>query len=69
MTHIETYRVYEWQVLPFGTTYNPHCTIYAIQKHVQDHRQDNEDETVLDSFYVNIGRPYPNEAKGCQGQF
>ncbi len=31
--------VSEWQVLPFGTTCSPCCAIYALQKHVSDHRQ------------------------------
>lgn len=46
--------VYEWQVLCFGTTCSPCCAIYAVQKHVQDHCEGNEDvvETVLESFYV-----------------
>ncbi len=28
----------EWQVLPFGTTCSPCCTIYALQHHAQEHR-------------------------------
>lgn len=35
--------VYEWQVLPFGTTYSPCCAIFALQKHVPDHSQPGED--------------------------
>lgn len=47
--------VYEWHVLPFGTTSSPCCAIYALQKHVQDHTEQNADvvETVTQSFYVN----------------
>ncbi|XP_051246563.1 uncharacterized protein LOC127357957 [Dicentrarchus labrax] len=30
-------RVFEWQVLPFGTTCSPCCATYALQRHVTDH--------------------------------
>ncbi|GAA6078799.1 uncharacterized protein LOC109203285 isoform X1 [Tachysurus ichikawai] len=44
----------EWRVLPFGTTCNPSCAIYALQRHVIDHRETNEEvvDSVLHSFYV-----------------
>lgn len=35
--------VYEWQVLPFGTTCSPCCAMFASQKHVFDHSQLEED--------------------------
>ncbi|XP_019218180.1 uncharacterized protein LOC109203254 [Oreochromis niloticus] len=46
--------VYEWQVLPFGTTCSPCCATYALQRHVRDNRQGNEDilDTVERAFYV-----------------
>ncbi|KAK7930869.1 hypothetical protein WMY93_007264 [Mugilogobius chulae] len=48
--------VYEWQVLPFGTTSSPCCAIYAVQRHVRDHQPGYEDvlSSVLESFYVDI---------------
>lgn len=46
--------VYEWQVLPFGTTCSPCCAIYALQKHARDLPEDCEDikESVTKAFYV-----------------
>ncbi|KAL4008256.1 hypothetical protein ACER0C_002108 [Sarotherodon galilaeus] len=46
--------MYEWQVLPFGTTCSPCCATYALQRHVRDNRQGNEDilDTVEKAFYV-----------------
>lgn len=45
--------VFEWQVLPFGTTCSPCCAVYARQKHVIDHTQLEKDvrHSVLKSFY------------------
>lgn len=31
--------VYEWQVLPFGTTCSPCCATFALQRHTRDHSQ------------------------------
>ncbi len=46
--------IYEWSVLPFGTTCSPCCAIYALQRHVMDHREGNEEvvDSVLKSYYV-----------------
>lgn len=46
--------VYEWHVLPFGTTCSPCCAIFALQKHVLDNSQPGDDirHSVLKSFYV-----------------
>lgn len=46
--------VYEWQVLPFGTTCSPCCATYALQRHVHDNTQPEEEvRSVIDqSFYV-----------------
>lgn len=46
--------VFEWHVLPFGTTCSPCCAVYALQQHVLDHSQPGEDvrHSVLRSFYV-----------------
>ncbi|KAL0203752.1 hypothetical protein M9458_001770, partial [Cirrhinus mrigala] len=47
-------QVYEWQVLPFGTTCSPCCATFALQKHVIDHSQPGEDvrESIEKYFYV-----------------
>lgn len=46
--------VYEWQVLPFGTTCSPCCATYALQRHVHDNTQPEEEvRAVIDqAFYV-----------------
>ncbi|XP_073721977.1 uncharacterized protein [Misgurnus anguillicaudatus] len=46
--------VYQWQVLPFGTTCSPCCATYALKKHVIDHSQPGDPvrEVIEKSFYV-----------------
>lgn len=59
--------IYEWQVLPFGTTCSPCCAIYALQNHAQGHKDDMADlvNIVEHSFYVDNclhSTPTANEA-------
>ncbi|XP_046577406.1 uncharacterized protein LOC124285249 [Haliotis rubra] len=46
--------VYEWQVLPFGTTCSPCCTSCALLKHAAENQTGNEEvfKSVSESFYV-----------------
>ncbi|XP_039534154.1 uncharacterized protein LOC120483252 [Pimephales promelas] len=46
--------IYEWQVLPFGTTCSPCCAIYALQLHAQEHQDAMAGlaDIVDNSFYV-----------------
>lgn len=46
--------VYEWQVLPFGTTCSPCCATYKLRRHVADHCQPGDDVCVAieQCFYV-----------------
>jgi hypothetical protein len=46
--------IYEWQVLPFGTTCSPCCAIYALQFHAQEHQDTMAGlaDIVENSFYV-----------------
>lgn len=46
--------VYQWKVLPVGTSSSPCCATFTLQKHVTDHAADNEDiaQTLEESFYV-----------------
>ncbi|XP_023811839.1 uncharacterized protein LOC110015208 [Oryzias latipes] len=45
-------QVYEWQVLPFGTTCSPCCAIYALQRLV--HENSNQGDYVRDSIEKNF---------------
>ncbi|XP_065102634.1 uncharacterized protein [Paramisgurnus dabryanus] len=46
--------IYEWQVLPFGTTCSPCCASFALRKHVQEQQPGNEEvlQSIEQSFYV-----------------
>ena len=46
--------VYQWNVLPFGTTCSPCCATFALQKHVIDHSDPQEEvrNAVEHHFYV-----------------
>ncbi len=59
--------VYEWQVLPFGTTSSPCCAIYILQRIIKD-AQVNEHIThsIHNCFYVDNclqSLPTPEKAK------
>lgn len=46
--------IYLWQGLPFGTTCSPRCATFALQKHVIDHSNPEEDtrHSIENCFYV-----------------
>lgn len=46
--------VYQWEVLPFGTTCSPCCATFALQSHVKNHLEptDQVRQTVECGFYV-----------------
>ncbi|KAK7882057.1 hypothetical protein WMY93_028231 [Mugilogobius chulae] len=54
MKRVEEPTVYEWQVLPFGTTCSPCCATYALQRHAKDNSQGHDDiqHLVETAFYV-----------------
>ncbi|KAI3373427.1 hypothetical protein L3Q82_022037, partial [Scortum barcoo] len=58
--------IYKWQVLPFGTTCNPCCAIFALQSHVQKHIEPEEDAhlSMERNFYVdNCLQSLPSEVQ------
>lgn len=57
--------VYEWQVLPFGSTCSACYATYTLQKHVTDHSQSGDDvcDAVEKYFYVdNWLQSFPSPA-------
>ena len=46
--------VYEWQVLPFGTTCSPCCATFAVQRHTRDNSQPEDEvrNSIEKCFYV-----------------
>lgn len=64
-------RVYEWLVLPFGTTCSPCCATYALQRHVFDNTTEGDRLrfSVEQCFYVDSLQsvPSPDEAKALVG--
>ncbi|XP_056324239.1 uncharacterized protein LOC130237344 [Danio aesculapii] len=61
--------VYEWQVLPFGTTCSPCCATFAVLKHTRDHTSPDEDArmSVERHFYVdNFLQSVPSEDKATK---
>ncbi|KAI7812768.1 hypothetical protein IRJ41_008898 [Triplophysa rosa] len=54
MQRTEEPKIYEWQVLPFGTTCSPCCAIFALQQKAHDSSDTNPmlEESVTRSFYV-----------------
>ncbi|XP_046556736.1 uncharacterized protein LOC124265959 [Haliotis rubra] len=46
--------IYEWKVLPFGTTCSPCCATFALRKHAIDNQTEYPEiaQSILQSFYV-----------------
>nr|XP_054592608.1 uncharacterized protein LOC107395320 [Nothobranchius furzeri]XP_054592609.1 uncharacterized protein LOC107395320 [Nothobranchius furzeri] len=46
--------IYEWRVLPFGTTCSPCCATFALQRHAREHKETHKDicDSVHTAFYV-----------------
>ncbi|XP_026053029.1 uncharacterized protein LOC113039346 [Carassius auratus] len=61
--------IYEWQVLPFGTTCSPCCASYALHKHVLDNTESGDDLqfTIQRSFYVDNCLQSLNTADEARG--
>lgn len=47
-------RIFQWEVLPFGTTCSPCCAVFALQQHVRDHEPPDSPlmHVIEHSFYV-----------------
>ncbi|XP_054869388.1 uncharacterized protein LOC129349632 [Amphiprion ocellaris] len=47
-------RIFQWEVLPFGTTCSPCCAVYALQQHARDHEPPDSllMRVIEQSFYV-----------------
>ncbi|KAL0151615.1 hypothetical protein M9458_051478 [Cirrhinus mrigala] len=61
--------VYQWQVLPFGTTCSPCCATFALQKHVRDHQPGDDEvrQSIEQCFYVdNCLQSLPTEDEARQ---
>ncbi|XP_077351805.1 uncharacterized protein LOC144001182 [Festucalex cinctus] len=66
-------KIFEWQVLPFGTTCSPCCATYALQSHVKDPIKSNDTLrfSVEHCFYVDNylqSVATPSEAKNLVDQ-
>ncbi len=61
--------IFEWQVLPFGTTCSPCCASYALHKHVLDNTGLGDDLqfTIQRSFYVDNCLQSLNTTDEAQG--
>lgn len=58
--------VYEWQVLPFGTTSSPCCAIYVLQRIKDTQADEYITHSIHNCFYVDNclqSVPTPEEAK------
>ena len=58
--------IYEWQVLPFGTTSSPCCATYALQVHVKRHTPEGDERrnSIERCFYVdNWLQSFPSESE------